>query len=194
MLAAQRHVHGREDLDDDLVPRPADLHEGTICALSGMRAGDACPIRVREWLPAGFSPLPCSWHHASEGGLLTLWPDEYRTWASGRGLLEPDQAVIANVAFQRRPSDGGGALARRLEITSPPAGATYLIDPTLRAEFQSLPLRAIGNTGRLEWSVDGRRLGQDADEAVSWRLERGTHLVRAHDARGHVAEAAILVK
>jgi penicillin-binding protein 1C len=195
MLAAQRHVHGREDLDDDLVPRPADLHEGTICALSGMRAGDACPIRLHEWLPARFSPLPCSWHHASEDGLLTLWPDEYRTWASGRGLLEPDHAVMAtNVALLRRPSVGGGASLRRLEITSPPDGATYLIDPTLRAEFQSLPLRAIGNAGRLEWSVDGRRVGQEAGDAASWRLERGKHLVRARDLRGHVAEAAILVK
>jgi penicillin-binding protein 1C len=93
MLAAQRHVHGREDADADLVARPADLQEHTICALSGMRAGAACPIRSPEWLPPGFSPLPCSWHHATEDGLLTIWPDEYRTWAAGRGLLERDEVV-----------------------------------------------------------------------------------------------------
>src|SRR6185503_11888472 len=97
MLAAQRHVHGREDPDADLVARPGDLREHTICALSGMRAGEACPIRTREWVPPGFSPLPCSWHHATEDGLLTIWPDEYRTWAAGRGLLERDHVLaIAN--------------------------------------------------------------------------------------------------
>ena len=195
MLAAQRHVHGREEPDADLVARPADLREHTICALSGMRAGEACPIRSHEWLPPGFSPLPCSWHHATEDGLLTIWPDEYRTWAAGRGLLERDQVVaVANRAPVRTVAPNGQAVARRFEITMPPDGATYLIDPTLRKEFQAIPLRAVGDTGRLEWTVDGRRLSQGSSQAIAWPLERGTHVVRARDARGRVAESAILVK
>jgi penicillin-binding protein 1C len=194
MLAAQRHVHGREEPDADLVVRPADLREHTICALSGMRAGEACPIRSREWLPPGFSPLPCSWHHASEDGLLTIWPDQYRTWAAGRGLLERDDVVaVANRAPMRAVAPNGQA-ARRFEITMPPDGATYLIDPTLRKEFQAIPLRAVGDIGQLEWTVDGRRLGQGSSQAMSWPLERGAHVVRARDARGRVAESAILVK
>ena len=72
--------------------------------------------------------------------------------------------------------------------------ATYLIDPTLRKEFQAIPLRAVGDIGQLEWTVDGRRLGQGSSQAMSWPLERGTHVVRARDARGRVAESAILVK
>ena len=76
----------------------------------------------------------------------------------------------------------------------PPDGATYLIDPTLRKEFQTIPLRAVGNTGQLEWTIDGRRLGQGPSLATSWPLERGTHLFRARDAQGRVAESAILVK
>ena len=86
------------------------------------------------------------------------------------------------------------AVARRFEITMPPDGATYLIDPTLRKEFQAIPLRAVGDTGRLEWTVDGRRLSQGSSQAIAWPLERGTHVVRARDARGRVAESAILVK
>jgi penicillin-binding protein 1C len=198
MLAAQRHVHGREEADANLVARPGDLREHTICALSGMRAGEACPIRTREWLPPGFSPLPCSWHHATEDGLLTIWPDEYRTWAAGRGLLGRDHVLAAAdraPAWSQARGDTPKPAARRLEITSPPAGATYLIDPTLRIEFQTLPLRAVGAIDQVEWTVNGRRLGRSsAQESLMWPLERGQHLVRARDARGQVAEAEILVK
>jgi hypothetical protein len=66
--------------------------------------------------------------------------------------------------------------------------ATYLIDPTLRKEFQTIPLRAVGNTGQLEWTVDGRRLVQGSSPTISWPLERGTHVVRARDAGGQIAQ------
>ena len=198
MLAAQRHVNGREDSDDALVARPGDLREYTICALSGMRAGDACPIRTREWLPPGFSPLPCSWHHASEDGLITVWPDEYRTWAAGRGLLESERILaVADRTVRRSPAHGAvqRVAARRLEITMPADGATYLIDPTLRMEFQTLSLRAVGAAGHVEWSLDGRRVGRvPPDDSVTWPLERGRHIVRAKDVRGQVADAEIVVK
>ena len=161
-----------------------------------MRAGEACPIRTTEWLPPGFSPLPCSWHHVSEDGLLTLWPDEYRTWAAGRGLLESDR-VLAAADRASGPSARGDvqkSSVRRLEITTPADGATYLIDPTLRMEFQTLPLRAVGAAEQVEWSINGRRVASaPADGSVTWPLERGTHLVRARDAHGRVAEARITV-
>ena len=197
MLAAQRHLHGREESDATLVARPSDLREHTICALSGMRAGDACPIRTREWLPPGFSPLPCSWHHATDEGLMVVWPDEYRTWAAGRGLLDGDTLTVAarapvHPAVRR---DAVGASTRRFEITSPADGATYMVDPTLRKEFQAVSLRAVGASGLVEWAVNGRRVGTvSTDENLTWPLERGQHLVRAKDANGHVADASILVK
>lgn len=195
MLAAQRHVHGREESDGDLVARPHDLSEHTICALSGMRAGEACPIRRREWLPQNFSPLPCSWHHATEDGLMTIWPDEYRTWAADRGLLERDILSVANRAPVPSGARAQRTTTRRFEITTPPDGATYLIDPTLRKEFQTLPLRAVGAAGQVEWTINGHRLGKaSAHEGLSWPLERGKYLVQARDARGQSAEAEILVK
>jgi penicillin-binding protein 1C len=198
MLAAQRHVYGHEESHVDLVARPADLRESTVCSLSGMRAGAACPIRRAEWLPPDFSPLPCSWHHASEEGLLTMWPDEYRSWAVGRGLLQPERTLSAaatgSPAHSLSPSNRGAAATRRFEVVSPPDGATYLIDPTLRSDFQTLPLRAVGSTGELEWTVNGRRLRQGSRQPVAWPLERGTHVIRARDARGRIAEASILVK
>jgi membrane carboxypeptidase/penicillin-binding protein PbpC len=62
-------------------------------------------------------------------------------------------------------------------------------------DFQTLPLRTVGATGAVEWTVNGRRLGTSSGgDSLTWPLERGKLLVRARDARGHVAESAILVK
>jgi len=101
--------------------------------------------------------------------------------------------AIANRTPVRSVASNGRA-STRLEITMPPDGATYLIDPTLRKEFQTIPLRAVGDSGPLEWTVDGRRLSHGSSQTTSWPLERGTHLFRARDARGRVAESSILVK
>jgi membrane carboxypeptidase/penicillin-binding protein PbpC len=81
-------------------------------------------------------------------------------------------------------------------IVSPADGATYLIDPTLRREFQRLTLRVAGAaTGRIEWRVDGRRLASvDGAVAIAWSLVPGRHRIQARDARGRMAEASITVR
>jgi hypothetical protein len=83
-----------------------------------------------------------------------------------------------------------------LTVASPPDGAVYLIDPTLRSEFQALPLKAIGTAGgTVEWIVDGRRfIRADARSAIDWALVAGRHVISVRDVHGHQAEAAIVVK
>ena len=79
---------------------------------------------------------------------------------------------------------------------NPPPGATYLFDPTLRAEFQTLPLRALAESGaaRLAWEVDGRAVGAaPADRALDWPLARGEHTVAVSDGRAR-EETSIVVK
>ncbi len=50
--------------------------------------------------------------------------------------------------------------AAALQIANPPTGATYLIDPTLRPEFQTLALRVVAaRPGQVEWRVDGQSIG-----------------------------------
>ena len=112
---------------------------GHLRALPGMRAGAACPRRVKKWLPANASPLPCSWHHASEEGLLTLWPDSCPEWAASQRLLPEEGSLRADAtSAERRPAAAPRtiriAARRALTVTSPPDGGTYLIDPTLRSE------------------------------------------------------------
>lgn len=197
MLAAQQHVRGRAAVDEAIVSRPADLHEHAICELSGMEAGAACPLRRREWLPTEFSPLPCDWHHESEDGLLTLWPEPYRAWAAANGRLQDEEGPsdrrprpALTLAAQKSRADAPSTFG----IVSPADGATYLIDPTLRAEFQRLPLRAIGARGRVEWRIDGRPLGERASHSPEWPLARGTHEITARDASGRDAVVTVTVK
>ena len=91
-------------------------------------------------------------------------------WARERGL---DDARGGRSGTGRRAArasftgtDAGAAsrspapAIRPLAIVSPPDGATYLIDPTLRREFQTLPLRAVSaGGGPIEWRVSGRLVG-----------------------------------
>jgi membrane carboxypeptidase/penicillin-binding protein PbpC len=71
-----------------------------------------------------------------------------------------------------------------------------LIDPTLRREFQSLPLRAVmPSPGRVEWSVDRRSLGTSTtNENIDWPLAPGRHTFVARDADGRSAESTITVR
>ena len=144
--------------------------------------------------------MPCSWHHDSDEGLVTVWPPAFRQWASDHHLTTDTShpAVADSVSMVHRVGrDSTHRDEPRLSITSPPAGAVYLIDPTLRREFQTLPLRAIANrTSRsIDWAVDGTPVGTSRpDGSVEWPLAPGEHRVTAEDRAGRVAEARILVK
>lgn len=74
-------------------------------------------------------------------------------------------------------------------IQHPPNGATYLIDPTLRMEYQALRLRA---AERVAWQVDDRRIGTGA--SLEWQLAPGTHTITAVDGRGARDSVRIFVK
>jgi penicillin-binding protein 1C len=205
MLAAQKRLGGGgSEGMDGIVEPSSELEESTVCELSGMLAGTACPLRRREWLPRTFSARPCDWHHATEAGVLTIWPPEYRHWADRLGLLHDAatrRTAVASVEAVSAASSRADALphvrrtSRGLEIASPADGSTYLIDPTLRADFQTLSLRAIAAHGPIEWRVNGRlhaSVGDGGD--AHWPLRPGTHVIRASDGRGQDAEVTIVVK
>ena len=76
----------------------------------------------------------------------------------------------------------------RLRIVNPAHGATYMIDPTLRAEFQTLRLKAEA-TSRVRWQVNERLLGGN-----EWSLRPGRHTITALDRSGRRDEVTIFVK
>ena len=159
-----------------------------------MMANDWCPSRQHEWVPSHES-LPCSWHHQGDEGVLVVWPAEYRQWARQAGLLA-DQRLATAVP---RPVETHKAVRTRsetLEIANPPAGSTYLIDPTLRPEFQTLALRAtVARPGEVEWRVNGQSIGTSSSEsAMHWPLEVGVHRIAVRDSAGRTAETTVIVR
>jgi membrane carboxypeptidase/penicillin-binding protein PbpC len=124
---------------------------------------------------------------------------EYRRWAKENGLLADvwrysDEPFLAKASAISVP----GVPARRvaLEITNPPAGAVYLIDPTLRRDFQTLPLRVVSSRpGRIEWRVNGHPVGaSNSDGALMWPLTPGSHRITARDEQGRSSETSIVVR
>ncbi|MEK6375083.1 MAG: transglycosylase domain-containing protein [Acidobacteriota bacterium] len=152
MLAANRAR------DASIVDRPPDLERQPVCALSGARPSTSCPTVDNEWLSRDAAVEFCAWHH--EGYIA--WPAEYREWAGG----------------QRSTVNGQPPTANALRITNPANDATYLIDPTLRREFQSLRLRANASA---RWTVDGRPVSRE------WPLAPGKHVIVAEGAAGRDA-------
>ncbi|MDQ3071363.1 MAG: transglycosylase domain-containing protein, partial [Acidobacteriota bacterium] len=179
---AGRDVHDAADI----LPRPDEVERREICLVSGMAAGAACLRRGQEWTAPGRRDQ-CTWHTQQGTGTLTRWPDEYRRWAAWEGL------PMAPAAPREPPASTSRATG--LRIMTPQPDAVYLIDPTLRPDFQTLPLAADGASGTVRWTVDGRDAGVSAGAAtVDWRLVPGRHIVIATDQSGRVARAAFLVK
>jgi penicillin-binding protein 1C len=204
MVAAERRRGGSSTAFgfDPIVPAPANSVEHEICALSGLSANSACPLRKQEWVAAEAASLPCSWHHVGPEGLLTFWPPEYRQWARAQGLDDAArhahriQVAAASGDGAGTTGDGDTEPRAALAIVSPPDGATYLIDPTLRREFQTLSLKAaVAGPGRIEWSVAGRVVATaTADAAVDWPIAPGHHRIVARDEHGRTAEAKVIVR
>jgi penicillin-binding protein 1C len=198
----------------------AEVVAREICALSGMAANAWCPARQREWIAAGADALPCSWHHLADERLrpargeqvferrsasawgwgptrteervLTVWPAEYRQWAQGVQGFQRVQTVQAVHGVQRVPR----VRSEPLRISNPPDGATYLIDPTLRREFQTLALGAVASApGSVEWKVDGRTLATvSSGREVGWPLAPGRHTFAVTDREGRTATSTVLVR
>jgi penicillin-binding protein 1C len=194
MLAAEKRW-GRtagERNDGPIVEPPGEtgsVVSREICALSGLAAHEWCPVRRREWIAGEAELLPCSWHHLDDGQVITLWPAEYRQWAAQRSPVLPALRASSDVPFARgaRPTD-------TFRIASPADGSTFLIDPTLRREFQTVPLRIVSSSNQVvTWQVDGRTLERN-DRPLSWALTPGRHTVVARDVEGRTATSAIDVR
>jgi penicillin-binding protein 1C len=198
MLAAERRIAGDVAASDGerLVPEPASSVRREICALSGLSANAWCPTRRQEWTAAEHPLLPCSWHHMSDEGLITIWPPEYRAWAAAATPAGQEHVAREHVEREHVARSTLHVARVPISIVSPAAGTTYLIDPTLRRDFQTLSLRAVTATrGTVEWSVNGRTVGSaDSNQRVEWPLSPGRHQITARDAAGRTAETHVVVR
>ena len=130
--------------------------------------------------------------------LLTIAPPEYRAWADQAGLpgVRGERAVREDPGVRGPASAIAHVSHTPLTIANPPAGAIYSIDPTLRREFQALPLRVVTPAPTsVQWLVDGMPIGTASSESsLSWPLAVGSHEIEARDSRGRSARTRIVVK
>ena len=161
MLAATKRVRGRLPLGDESpIVAPDGVESVSICTASGARPSPWCPSTQPEWLAIDSPAEFCSWHRAGSES----WPAQFAQWAPKKA------AVVATRAFA---------------VTNPPDGATYLLDPTLRAEFQTLRFAA---TRRAKWFIGGEEVGPE------WMPHPGKHVVTAVTAAGERSSVTIYVK
>ncbi len=171
MLAAMKRARGSLPIGDTtpIVAPPPTVESIDICVLSGARPSPYCPAIAKEWLATGESPRFCDWHH---DGMID-WPAEYRAWARKNAPAPQPQRTVHRDTFR---------------IANPPDGATYLIDPTLRMQYQTVRLRADA-TSRVEWRINNRPIPGN-----EWPLVPGKHTITAVDASGKRDSVRILVK
>jgi penicillin-binding protein 1C len=206
MLAAASRAKGL--MPDPQASATTALPEHTtrrvVCALSGLIATPSCPRQVEEWLPADVDGQSCDWHRETSRGVVVQWPAAYQEWAASQRLLnvtvvaplrtrnpQPASSRSSIASVPRTPAARASVL-----VLSPPDGAVYLIDPTLRREFQTIGLRAATDgAGPLEWRVDDALIGTvGVDSSLNWALTPGRHVISARDAEGRHASASIVVK
>ena len=193
MLAAHKRL---ELTEDRLLDPDASVAERSICTLSGELANSWCPVRRREWLPASGELVPCSWHHLADEGPLVVWPAPFREWARRN---DPSFGVM-DASVRNTPAAAHRVQLQRavasLQLVNPPPGATYLIDPTLRRDFQTLSLKVVAPAPTtIEWAVNGARVGVSSSEsALEWPLRPGRHRIAARDSAGRVVESQITVR
>ena len=200
MLAAIERTRGSLPIGETaaIVSVPPDVRQVELCAHSGMEPHAACPTRTTEWMPVHASMARCTWHHASDRGLVTVWPEPFQRWARTSGVSSKTQKDTRDTAT-RAPSvslSRQGDSRVTLTIVRPVGGAVYLIDPTLRREFQTLPLAAEGaSPGLVEWFVNDASVGRAAsDGTLRWPIVVGTHKIAVRDSAGGAAQTSITVR
>jgi len=186
-------------LDAATVAVPEQTTRQKVCALSGMAASPWCPTYAEEWIAGDGSDVDrqCRWHVPAPDGVEVRWPSEYVAWARSERLLDRKTplppAARASALLARATAAPTPALFR---VVNPPDGAVYLIDPTLRREFQTLSLRAAASgSERIDWHIDDGAVGSsDGSAALDWPLAPGRHVVTARDRHGRAAQATIVVR
>jgi penicillin-binding protein 1C len=201
LATAARHAPGSLP-----APGAAGAVPLSICRLSGLRATARCPSAV-EWFSPGTAPAAmCDWHGVHEVRL----PAEFAEWAQEEGVPAPrvggslasgTTSLLSGLGPASAAASGQGSVsspespphpdAGVFRILSPQEGDVYRVPAGVEARYVTLALRAAGGAaGRgVRWSVDGR-----PQRSTRWALRQGTHLIRAVDGAGTVAEVRVAVE
>ena len=176
-----------------LAPPGAD--GATICALSSVRAIPGARRARRVGGVGEESALPCSWHHRSDEGLLTVIRPIPRM--GGEVQSNVPRPVAASLPADKKDSrlfcEKGDSLCagsrrtakqrRRIAIAIS-RRAIYSVDPTLRREFRPWRFASSPRPTTVTWLVDGTKVGTSSSErGLTWPLAIGAHEIEARTRR-----------
>jgi len=158
--------------DPTAPPRPETIVSAEICPVSGKRPGPYCEHRKRELFITGHVPEEtCDWHQLVCGVPSVVYPDAVAAWTRFYGRPTPPVCDAP---------DAAGPIA----ITSPVAGAHFVLEPHRPPQAQRPPLVALPGVPDLRWTIDG-------EPADTWIPTPGTHRVAV--ARGQTTDAIDIV-
>jgi penicillin-binding protein 1C len=184
---------------------PPGIVEVSVCPLSGLKAGPACPHRRAVRVPHDHAPDgTCGWHREiaidRRNGLLasdacdasvidrrgfTVLPPIYAAWAESSGWQAPP--TKGSPFCPPRGTDGGA-----VAVSFPLAGDVFVIEPGYDRRTQTLPLAASIDPPEDEvtWIVDGSPVAKVAwPYRADWPLAPGRHEVAV--AAGGVRSAPV---
>jgi penicillin-binding protein 1C len=146
--------------------------EREICSLSGDLAGSECLYTIKEQFPADQVLETCRWHREGR----TFLPSIYSRWSQ---LYRQDFEIDSSQS--------------QLEIVQPKDGALFYLDPTIKGEFQSLPIRISGN-GMVSLYINDKLVHKGSAPFDFFHdVKKGFFLIKAISA-GNEEEVGILVK
>jgi penicillin-binding protein 1C len=148
---------------------------------------------VRGSLPTGDTapvvPAPANVIETEICALSGLRPSTYCPAVQKEWLPSDQPARFCDLRHQPELTPAlQMAHKEEFHIANPPDGATYLIDPTLRPEFQAVSLKAAAGK-KVQWSVNDHHL-----ERPEWTLTPGRHTITAVDASGKRDSVTIVVR
>jgi penicillin-binding protein 1C len=191
-------------------PRPIDIVEREVCALTGRPLGASCPSPALGLFPAGAPPLdPCRVHREvlvdpvlrveccascrtadARPSIVESWPVAIERWIRDARAAAPKRFPHRS---ECRSVTGGEAGPR---IVEPAHGTEFFLIPGVFVDDRiRLTAAAAPDAPRVHWFVDGTLIARsEAARAVEWTLVPGRHDILCVDERGRSAHSRISVR
>jgi len=192
-----------------------NLRQVDLCAVSGMIAGPNCPHTVKGWFIPGKSPIAtCDVHRRiwidnqtglrlsceptnpadAHAEICEFWPSDLAKLFQAAGL---PRKTAPGFSIQDHTSSvaSGHDASKGPRIVSPKSGLIYHVRVGAGGD-EVLDLEATAETSRenLHWFVDATSLGvSKPSTALMWKLQPGSHVIRAVDDLGRADSRQITV-
>ncbi len=189
---------------------PPSIDVRSVCAISGMPAGDACDQTLSEQYIIGVTPeqtctvhrkihvdpktrnqvcVFCQGNAPAEDRVIEIWPPKIATWLLRHGIIDFEPP--------HNPACRGEAGGEGPIITSPEPGAVYFVQNKAHPEFQKILFEAsaAADCREVHWFLDGQLVASAAPESrVLYAPPTGNHRLLCIDGNGRSSAVSFTVQ